>query len=256
MSKNNLSLLFILSIVVLPAFGCHMPGTKLPTMMPKDLTIELYEGGGMQNKSETIFLSIDSSYVEYNNYGARNKIYLAISKTELEQLYSVFFDNNFGGILTKEEETHDRGGTSVSLRWNDNYVHKNNSGSTYISNADEDNYKTVVDAIYNLVNLKINVQKQDLTIILDKSITDLNKIISYSINETDSYNSEQDSLKEKKLIRILSGHHHLDVYLTNNTQPSYMRQNHAYLQEKINIEKKHSSLLLYFENDSIKYKLE
>jgi hypothetical protein len=254
MASNYFFNNYFFLLIIYSGISCN--ASKLPVQMPVDLKIELYDGGGMMDISESIYISAESSYIEYNHYRAINKVYIPVSKKELEQLYRTFVENKFDHISTYESETYDRGGTTIYLRWKDNDIDISNSGSTYIENSDEDNYNNIVDSIYKLVNSKVEIQKQNLSIVLDKNITDLNKIISYSIDESLSYNSERDGIIAKNEIKILKGEHHLEMYLTNNTQPSYNRKNHASLHSKINIDEKHAFLYLSFENDSIKYRLE
>lgn len=198
---------------------------NLPAQLPANLTISLYQGGGMLPQSSGVYISADSCYMEYFYNQARNKIYFTLDKTELQDLYQVFVKNQFHRIKTYEEEVYDRGGTNLSLSFDTQYVNKSDGGMTFIQKNWQEAYSICLSAVWQIAIRKTEAQKKDIRIVLDPSILQSGYVISLSIEDSNfNYYSEEQGIKSEIPSRLFPGQHQVSINLIENTEPSYQRK--------------------------------
>jgi len=192
--KNNLILFFSIPMLI---FACSCEGgstflnsSDLPAE-PKKLIIEWHEGGGMLPEGEDIYLSTDSSYYSRWKDQTHQQLYFQTSEQELLEIYQVCRDSKFDRIrLIEEHEVYDRGGTSISLNIDGNYVRKNNSGMTFLHEDDYDEYDVVASKIYEFALRKIEDQKIKTTLHIGENLKEKNYLVYININGTTIYNSD------------------------------------------------------------------
>jgi hypothetical protein len=233
--------------------------SKLPSQRPKDLKIEWYEGGGMLPQSESLFISKDSSYIEYFYSQARNKVYFQVNENELDNLYKQLIDNQLDRIKTEDKGTvYDRGGENITLTFNGykNRIAVGSSGGIFIAKNWVEKYNNCLQAISDLKNKKINALKIPFNIVLDNSIIDSGKLIHIQIADTQyNYSSEKEGLKGKISLNILSGEHNLVIHLTENTEPSYQRKNFTFSNFNFKVNSEKPNLFLKLIEKDIQWEL-
>jgi|SRR5690606_11672539 len=195
---------FILMAGILSLQSC---GEKMQDEYPKDMVVRYSENGGMAPYGKTIFLSIDSSYVEFFNAGARNKVYMKFSETDLKSLYEQFKKNNFSQISTYTEEgIMDRGGTTVSIKYGGKEIEKSNSGISFVDESYLKYYREVESAINRLVDSFLQRMKRNFKIELDTSLIGENRQFQFKLNRDEYvYNSESDGKRDSIVLGVLDG---------------------------------------------------
>ena len=192
-----------LFILLLVTAGCSTD--KLPEQRPDDLVIKYTEDGGMVDKSKTIYLSKDSSYVTDRNYGAENKTYILTSKADMDNLYKVLKDNNFEHIDVREEEVHDRGGSTVSVSFGGETITKSNSGLSFVEDSWQIQYDEVTGAIRKLADDFLEKMKRNFKIEIDTTLLGDNTFFRMQFNDEYTYDSQQEGNRESILLNILDG---------------------------------------------------
>ena len=182
--------------------------------LPKDFRITLFDGGGMTRQGERIFLSADSSYYEWYDEGADNKLYLSISEKKLEALYEIIRSRNFEDIETYREEVYDRGGVSISVTADGETISKEDGGQTFIQKAWQDNFNTVESEIRDLVDAELEKMLVDFTVYIDKSIAGADKIVNMHSSDL-VYMSARDGYPSKFELSVLPGEHYLSIIMMN-----------------------------------------
>ena len=151
-------------------------------------------------------------------YDARNKKYFNVSPEELDKLYKIFYENDFGKIKTFEKKVYDRGGNTVSISWKGERISKSNSGISFIEKEWQEEYGDVVSAIRKLVDSKTNELKINFTLKLDTSIINPDKITNITIDADFTYYSARDGIKETISLNLLPGEHNVQAYLMTSEE--------------------------------------
>jgi hypothetical protein len=194
------------------------------------------------------FISADSNYANYFIYDARNKTYFNVSNRELDELYKVFYDNEFGNILTFEEMVYDRGGNSVSISWKGERINVSNSGISFIEKKWQKEYSAIVSALKDLISSKIEDIKVNFTLRIDTSIINLKKTTNITIDDDFTYYSARDGVKDNVGLRLLPGEHNFRVYLLNKGgKPGTFAGNHFVLE----VEEDMNDVTLYIDGKEI-----
>ena len=230
--KNTTYIIAFLIIAVVVIFFLNKKGllpdnplqiSELPTKRPSDMIIEVSKGGGMLPISKSLYISKDSCYQRHWAYRVENKTYFTLSDAELDELYKAFVDNKFDLLKTYHSQTYDRGGTSVYLRINRKTYKINDSGGTYLRKYSLDNFKNILNKVYNLVATKTTALKQDFDIHLEQSIIDLS-ISGHISSSTADYSKgfkKGETFVNKVSLKLVPGKHHFRIsFTTKDTLPN------------------------------------
>jgi hypothetical protein len=232
--------------------GCSE--SNLPEEHPKDVVIIYKEDGGMLDVGKTIYLSKDSNYVIFRNYGTDNKIYLMFGDSDLDRLYDVFRENNFPNIGVRTEEgVGDRGGSSVSISFGGKTISKSNSGTFFVENSSEKLYLNVTDAINKLVDDFLELMKRNFKIELDTTLIGENRTLQFNINSDYSYNSEKEGRRESILLSILDGPNVFSLTMNEKNTSSGKLEQKAKKQIPITIDPLMAGARFYYEDNEIKW---
>lgn len=207
-------------IIILALLGIFLQacGEKMQNEYPKDIEVTYIENGGMAPYGKHVYLSIDSSYVEFYNDGARNKVYMKFSETDLRSLYEQFKKNNFSQIGTYTEEgIMDRGGTTIKISFAGKEIEKSNSGISFVDDSSLKYYNEVAAAINRLVDDFLTKMKRNFKIELDTSLVGENRKFQFEINKDEyTYNSEKEGRRDSIVLGILDGENSFSLALGNN----------------------------------------
>lgn len=223
--------------------GQGQNSNDLPDQLPENLRIRAHQGGGMLPQSENIYISADSSYLDYFYDQARNKIHFQVSEEELKKLYAVFIENQFGKIQTREEKVYDRGGTSLYLDYGKKTARVSNSGMSFVALKWQKAYQSCWEAVQQLVQSKLQSLKRDFILVFDPSIQDSGHLLSYQISDSDiQFYSEKSGIPSEQTLRLLPGQHSFNIHITEKTEPSYQRKNVAYTHSILQINENYKGL--------------
>ncbi|MBN2894217.1 MAG: hypothetical protein JXL97_20265 [Bacteroidales bacterium] len=176
----------VLIISLLLIFGCETKTKEMAkSNLPKDIkNIEITwnENGGMLFYIENVKFTKDSCSYEKNIDGAIQHANFTISEKQLEDLYSVFVKNEFDLIKTYQQPVTDRGGSSITLKVNEQNFSVSNAGSSFIEKEYSKNYNGVESEILKLTKEEVDKQKKEITISFDETITNSEQKIKLFIN--------------------------------------------------------------------------
>lgn len=144
--------------------------SKLPDKRPDDLRISVSESGGMNPEGHSITLAKDSCTGEYYSMNETHHVRFMLSPAEWDSLYAVFKNAKFDLIGEHEEMIYDRGGSSLSLSFGGHDFHKSDGGMSVVNKRWKYNYRMCIDAVYAIINPKVEAQKSDVRIVLDSSL--------------------------------------------------------------------------------------
>ncbi len=254
MNFKKSGVLFVLFLTALNFYSCSTFSQILPKKRPVDVMFTYSESGGMLPVGKNYFVSADSSFANYYIYDAKNKVYFHVSPEELDKLYKVFYENDFGKIKTFEEMVYDRGGNTVSISWKDERLSKSNSGISFIEKEWQEEYGVVVSAIRKLVTLKTNELKINFTLKIDTSIINLDKITNITIDDDFTYYSARDGIKDEQNLNLLPGEHNIQAYIMNKDETNYKNKVFASKHFVLDINEDTNVLNLYVEGKKIKWR--
>ena len=254
MNFKNSGVILVLLMTALNFYSCSTFSQILPEKRPDDVILTYSESGGMLPVGKNYFVSADSSFANYYIYDARNKTYFNVSSEELDKLYKIFYENDFGKIKTFEEMVYDRGGNTVSIYWKGERISKSNSGISFIEKEWQEEYSDVVSAIRKLVDSKTNELKINFTLKLDTSIINLDKITNITIDADFTYYSARDGIKDSINLNLLPGEHNVQAYLMNKENTDHKNKVFASKHFVLDINEEANVIKLYIEGKEIKWK--
>ena len=252
MNFKKSAVLLILMLTALNFYSCSTFSKILPEKRPKDVVFNYNEDGGMLPVGKNYFISADSSFANYYMYDARNKIYFNVSTEELDELYNIFYKNDFDKIKTFEEMVYDRGGNKVSISWKGEKIYKSNTGISFIEKEWQEEYRVILSAIGKLVAPKINELKINFTLKIDTSIINLDKVTKIIIDDDITYYSSKDGIKDSISLNLIPGEHNVRVSVTNKEETDYKNKVFASKHFVLDIKEETNVINLYFEGKEIK----
>lgn len=146
--------------------------SNLPEERPIDLNVDVYEGGGMEDVSSNYSIYVGQGYYDFNYGNADVTASFTPTHVELDQLWATIRSARFDKIQTYEEEAYDRGGTTISVSYGDEYYSVSNSGSSFLSGSNTPRFYQVANGVYDLAHSYLDTQKQTVTFELNQSLAD------------------------------------------------------------------------------------
>ena len=212
-----------LLLVILIGPSCGMFKSRaLPEKRPAHLVIEMYNGGGMTPEADQYYFSEDSCYAKFWRNRATNIIHFKLDAGKLDALYKVFYEKRFDEIRTRQMETYDRGGISISLHFGEKNVSVNDAGSTYITDAYVENFNAVVAAIENTVAPVVKENEAPLVVKFDSSLyTDST---SFYFNLENFYVSSDSGKTGSRSFQLLKGVHNYSLTVQPKLQGAFSRR--------------------------------
>jgi len=142
----------------------------LPDKRPDKMTISYGISGGMRYFSHNTFISADSCISETNDEGTISKIHFKLTPDELDKLWTVFVENKFWKIKTREEMIYDRGGESIQINWGSGKsAGVSDAGMQLVIDSWQKEWSECIAAISAIETAQVNKLQKDYEIRIDKS---------------------------------------------------------------------------------------
>jgi hypothetical protein len=197
-------ILFLLTGFVFMLQACGVQ--NLPDERPKDMIINYTVEDARQENGRFIYLSQDSNYVTFKNYGTENKVYLKFNNSDLDNIYKVFKDNNFSNIgVTTDDIAKNRGGSTLSISFDGETITKSNTGTSFVENSSEKLYVSITDAIDKLVDDFLELLKRNFKIDIDKILYGEHRNFKLEVNGDYTYDSEKQGPRDSIIVSLLDG---------------------------------------------------
>lgn len=179
----------LLLVLLISITSCKL--LNKPPKQPKLISIEWNKSGGMMPLYTKAQLSEDSCvWKNYNGITLQQSTF-NLSKDELNELYLVFYANQFTKIESSKQEVLDRGGSDILINVDGKKYELLNSGTNFITDEYKTNYNEIENAIIkkcNEANKKLN---KSFTLNLDESITSSKHNIVLYIDNREVYNEQK-----------------------------------------------------------------
>ncbi len=233
--KNQIAMKYVLPAFLLAInFSC---GSTLKTTdgqtidlsayneWPRNLSIETYEGGGMNPEWNTTFISMDSCYVISSREQLTNKYYFKLTQAELNKLLADLMRNRIDKLGTEEAKDiiYDKGTTSITITLDRKIVTLGDGATERITEARKGDFFSSYELINALAKNKISVERKKCCFYFDNSLKKLrSKQLSVICMTGDtSFSDSTQSLKEKICFSLLRGRHGFQIHVTKRGKVQY-----------------------------------
>lgn len=157
--------IFLIPVFLL-AFSC---GSKLKTKdnnsiisladfshWPDSLILETYEGGGMVNESNSVYISKDSCFRVDQREDVTYRYTCKLSEGELDSLFRKIIENNIERLGTKKNDgvVYDKGTTSLTIQLGKKQVNIADGATEEITELRQGDFFTIYRSINDIVKLK------------------------------------------------------------------------------------------------------
>jgi hypothetical protein len=130
-------------VALLAIGGC---GSQLPSIRPETFTVERTTGGGMTPESDTFRCSGSECTELVTVSGQTGEIHYPVTPRELDVVYRVLRERAFDRIeVRREEEVHDRGGTTVRVDVDGHTYRVADAGLDFV--VDVEDFRAVLAAL-------------------------------------------------------------------------------------------------------------
>jgi|GEM_PF-2176295 len=181
---------FGLVILFLIGFNSCKYLYKIPKN-PKSISIEWHKSGGMLPSYSKVYISNDSCiWINYNEISLHRTVF-ELSQSEILDLYSTFYNNNFTKIKYFKQEVQDRAGSDIYITIDNITYQLLNSGSHVIQDKFTTNYKVIEQAIIQKYEDANKGKNKDVKIDLSPSITDSKYNVVLYIDRKEVYNEQK-----------------------------------------------------------------
>ena len=157
--------IFLIPIFLL-AFSC---GSKLKTNdsklislanfshWPDSLILETYEGGGMVNESNSVYISKDSCFMIEQRENVTSRYTGKLNTGELDSLFRKIIENNIEQLGTKKNDgvIYDKGTTSLTIQLGTKQVNIADGAREEISELRQGDFFTIYRSINDIVKSKL-----------------------------------------------------------------------------------------------------
>jgi hypothetical protein len=208
--KLKVVILLIL-IGLLNLTSCSFASSKLP-LNPKSISIHWNKDGGMRYFSESISINRDTCEYHVNREGLKQDVKFILAENELRELNQIFIENQFDLIQTYEEEVHDRGGTSISLKVDGKSFNVSNSGMSFVKDNYYSAYKSVESAIHKYCEEELMSFKHEIVVKIDDSINNSEYNVILYINDKNVYSEKEVGAYKPISISLFQKNNKFEIY--------------------------------------------
>jgi len=199
-----------------------------PPKHPKIIEITWDKSAGMLPLYSKAYISNDSCVWEnYNGINLKRTVF-RLSEKEINDLYSVFYTNQFTEITSSKQEVVDRGGSNIYIRIDKKKYQLLNSGTNFIQNQFINNYKAIEDAIILNCKEANSNQTKEFKIYLNKSITNSTHNIVLYLNNKEIYNEQKTGEFTPLEYSTQDNSIHFKVLMMKKTSSSFQTVLHKY----------------------------
>jgi hypothetical protein len=179
----------ILTLLIIVVNSCKLLNT--PPKSPKLINIEWHKSGGMLPSYTNAYISADSCVWENYNGINLQRIVFELSDTEILDLYSTFYNNQFTKIKSSKQDVLDRGGSDIYINVDEKRYELLNSGSNFIIDEYRENYKAIEQVLLQKFEDINSKQNKNVIIDLDESISSSEHNVVLYINNKEVYNEQK-----------------------------------------------------------------
>ncbi len=176
-------------IVLIGVNSCSL--LNIPPKQPKKITVSWNKSGGMLPSYSNVYISTDSCIWKSYNEINLTKNTFNISETELLDLYSVFYNNNFTKIESSKQDVSNRAGSDIYINIDGEKYELLNSGTNFIQEQFTNNFKNIEQAILQTYEEVNNKQNKDIIIDMDTSLTNSAHNVVLYLNNKEVYNEQK-----------------------------------------------------------------
>jgi hypothetical protein len=233
--KLNTVILISLAILCMNATRCSNPEgntgvgvfgydkLKLTPEWTNDMRVTYSTSGGMLDVYTQFEIYTDSASYTLHEDQVTNKYKLKFSKTELNAIAKILYDNNFSRLSPTEHAIiYDKGSKSISVFKGPEGLTKGDGATESYTGKDGEALSRIQAEVLTIVQNKLNQQKKaQVRIIFDPSLTLTKYNYRLQFAPTDNYfdTGSEGRLKETGF-ELLDGKYNLSVY-TYKSVPNY-----------------------------------
>ncbi|MBK9050229.1 MAG: hypothetical protein IPL78_04680 [Chloroflexi bacterium] len=134
-------------LLLLLGVGCG----RAPATPPADFAVRVEIDGGMLPYSRGVSLRVGEGEDGTFMSGVSLVVQFQPSTTDMEMVYEAVVANRFERIKVDEVEAYDRGGTSVGVKRDGEFVWAYNSGMSFVQERWQDEYEAIYAAAFHIV---------------------------------------------------------------------------------------------------------
>lgn len=188
---------------------------KLTPNWSNDMRISYYYGGGMANEYTRYEIYTDSASYTIHEDQVTNVYKLKFSKSELDAIAKVFYDNNFVALTPKKHEViYDAPSRSIMICKSTECCEKGNDATSSFSAEDGKKLHAIQEYTTGAVYKKFTeMGKEKIHIIFDPSLTKTKYDYKFEFAPTNEYyDSKRDGRLNEIDKEIPAGDYNLIVY--------------------------------------------
>lgn len=168
-------ILFLTFFIILSSCGSRLRTDDGKTIRltgyktwPDSLALETYEGGGMVNASNSVYISKDSCYTVDHSEDVTNRYTFKLNERELDKLFKIILDNNIEQLSTKQTNDiiYDKGTTSITITLGKKKVNIADDASEQITEMRKGDFMKIYNLLQSLANQKISGLNEIAVLIL------------------------------------------------------------------------------------------
>jgi len=227
------------SLLILTLFYSCGGKSADPVEAPKLEKFELtyFDGGGMIDMSERIFISDTLCYWQYHRYGRETLVNYQLSKEEMNALTEFLIEHHYDEIESdKKGFVADRGGSVISIKQESGVLELNNNGSFFIGEKWLSDYNAIKDYIYDLNETKVEALKIDVMVKLDESLFSSPNTITCDFNGRKVFESIEGDLNHSFQAKAYPGLNELTVFSLMTDSIDVNGKNAVELQQNLFVE--------------------
>lgn len=200
-------------------------GASMQKEWTNDMRITASYGGGMIDESRNVQVTADSAIYELRENGMEGKYAIKFSKTELDALAKVFYDNDFVNIKSTQREgtIYDAPSASVMYCTGANCTTKGDDAYSVYTGENATRIKNVSGYLWKICDQKLDEHKVDLQVMIDEALLKEKDEIQYQVSPgTISYNTTM-GRHDKQQYKVLPGSISVAAYTMTKDSMGYTR---------------------------------
>jgi len=188
----------------------------MPSKMPDDFEMSFNRGGGMQDRSSQMALSLKNCSIMERFGGLENTITFSLSPKELNAAYQILRQNSFPHIRTNGSVLYDKSGESLDASWGKTNYSVGTMGTEvgFLWRKKWDNI-----ASYLAVFQRKEEEKQEVVVPVELDASLVGKNIYVQLGGNSLFSDRVEVEKAQTLSgHVIPGSHQFYAQITSNSQ--------------------------------------